>query len=112
LAEDVAKRAVGLRVRWSPRRRRARLSFGPRKISLSRENIGEIQPGICKVRLESKCSPEMTHRGIQLCLLCQDPAQGGLRPGICGRPANRLFEIGAGGSKIASLERLPSALVG
>jgi hypothetical protein len=112
LAENAAKYTVGFHVRWSPRRRRARLSFGLRKISLLRENAGEIQLGICKIRPEPKCRLEMTHRGIQFCLLCQDPAQGGLRLGIRGRAANRFFEIGAGGNKVALLERLLSALVG
>jgi hypothetical protein len=77
-----------------------------------RENAGEVQPSVCKVRPEPKCQLEMTYRGIQLSLLCQDPAQGGLRLDIGGRPANRLFEIDASGSKVALLDRLLSVLVG
>jgi hypothetical protein len=54
----------------------------------------------------------MTHRGIQLRLLCQDPAQGSLRLRIRGRVTNCLFEIGASGSKVALPDSLLSALVG
>ena len=101
-----------IRIRWSFLRRDARFPRGVFKISLLRANGDEIQPGRHKVRSEPKCRHEMTHRGIQFSLLCQYPAQGGLRLGISGRAANCLFKSGAGGSKVALLDRLLSALVG
>ena len=100
------------RVRRSSLGRDARFTFSFLQISLLDKNAGEIQPGHYKVRSEPQRGLEMTYSGSDVSLLRQHPAEGGLRLGIPGRATNCLFEIAAGGGKVALLERLLTMPVG